>query len=211
MVRIGKFCIDQTEVTRGDYLPILALPRDKRNAPDYCAWNTEDDPDIDRSPVALEFPIGNVNICDAITYCAWRNKRLCGKIGGGTLTLFEFNDAMKSEWFSVCSANGTQTFSYPGAYDVDKCWVNAAQASAVHTKPQCAGATAPYSNVFDMVGNVLEWEASCSAWPPAKTTACRVRGGYCTDKDGATCAWDAQPMAYERYAGTSFRCCKDAP
>jgi formylglycine-generating enzyme required for sulfatase activity len=84
MVRVGSFCIDATEVTRGEFLAFLAAPLEQRTAarPPECAWNTTD-PTINATASGLGNPVGEINFCDALAYCAWAGKRLCGRIGGG--------------------------------------------------------------------------------------------------------------------------------
>jgi hypothetical protein len=42
------------------------------------------------------FPITNVDWCDAYAYCAGIGKRLCGKIGGGTLDQGGLDDVIET-------------------------------------------------------------------------------------------------------------------
>jgi formylglycine-generating enzyme len=209
MVRFGSYCIDETEVTRGDFLEMLKVARGMRNAPDWCAWNTTDPTDIDTNPDGLKTPVGYMNLCDAATFCAWKGKRLCGKINGGQLAFGEYNDAAKSEWMAVCSVNGTQTYAYAGAYDASKCWTSATTTQDVKTKPGCHGPAAPHALVYDMTGNILEWETSCQEWPPSQTTMCHTRGGEWGEDMKATCDKYQVTRVGDRYAGVGFRCCKD--
>jgi formylglycine-generating enzyme len=210
MVRIGSFCIDATEVTRAEMIAMLKVPRGERNAPAFCAWNTTDTM-ITETGTELDFPAGFSNFCDAATYCAWRGKRLCGKIGGGVLKSADYADAKQSEWFSVCSVNGTQTYPYPGEYDDTKCWTKSGTTEAVASKLACTGADKPFSEVYDLSGNIVEWENACDSWPPAASTECRQRGGEWGAGANTTCAWNKRARADDRSAGSGFRCCKDAP
>jgi formylglycine-generating enzyme required for sulfatase activity len=209
MVRVGSFCIDTTEVTRGQFLAFLAAPLDKRDAarPPECAWNTTD-PTINAT--ASGDPVGEVNFCDALAYCAWAGKRLCGRIGGGPHSPDDYADAMKSEWFAVCSVNGAQTFPYVGGYSKAKCFTEEGTAGATGTRTTCAGGAKPYSEVFDLVGNVFEWENACTGSPSGeKSTRCRTRGGSYGNGATATCAMDDLTTVNTRLPGIGFRCCKD--
>jgi sulfatase modifying factor 1 len=210
MVRVGSFCIDATEVTRGQFLEFLAAPVDERNKarPAECAWNT-DDPPINATPAGLGIAVGDTNFCDALTYCAWARKRLCGRIGGGANDPVDFDNATKSEWFSVCSANGTQTYAYPGAYSRARCFTEEATSEATGSRTTCAGGARPYSEVFDLNGNVFEWENSCTASPSSKSTRCRTRGGGYGSGSAATCAMPDLTTVDTRLPGFGFRCCKD--
>jgi formylglycine-generating enzyme required for sulfatase activity len=216
MVRVGAFCIDTTEVTRKQFLDFLAAPVAERNAakPADCKWNTTDPP-ITATPAALGFPVGEVNFCDALAYCAWAKKRLCGRIGGGALDPANSNKAGESEWFAVCSVNGAQTYAYPGTYSRAKCFTEEATVDATGTRTTCAGAEAPYSNVFDLIGNAMEWENSCTAALSGETsTRCRTRGGNYGSGAAAECVAKDTPTSdlttiNTRLPGIGFRCCKD--
>jgi len=68
------------------------------------------------------YPVTQVDWCDAWGYCAAAGKHLCGRIGGGnTLQGYETGDAKKSEWYSACSKGGAQTYPYPGQYAGGRC------------------------------------------------------------------------------------------
>jgi formylglycine-generating enzyme required for sulfatase activity len=210
MVRVGSFCIDTTEVTRGQFLEFLAAPTEDRNAakPADCAWNTTD-PTINTTSDLRGLPVDDVNFCDAMAYCAWANKRLCGKIGGGPNAPEDFNNQAKSEWFSVCSPDGVQTYPYGKDYIAARCFTLEATLEATGSRTGCAGTAKPYSEVFDLSGNVFEWENSCTASPKSTTTRCRTRGGGNMSGTTATCAKDDLTNVDTRLAGFGFRCCRD--
>lgn len=209
MVRVGTYCIDSTEVTRGQFLEYLAAPPADRMAarPMDCAWNNSD-PSINATSGLLGLPVGDTNFCDAMTYCAWAGKRLCGKIGGGANATADFDKVDKSEWFAVCSPNGTQSFPYGDTYNRARCFTEEATIEATGSRTTCAGTMKPYSEVFDLVGNVYEWEYSCTASPDSKTTRCRARGGGYGSGSLATCATDDLTQVDTRLPGFGFRCCK---
>lgn len=210
MVRVGTYCIDSTEVTRGQFLEYLAAPAKDRMAarPADCSWNTTD-PSINATTELLGLPVGDTNFCDAMAYCAWANKRLCGRVGGGSNATEHFNDATKSEWFAACSVNGAQTYPYGDTYSAARCFTEEATVEATGSRTGCAGGTKPYSEVFDLVGNIIEWENSCTGSVSSKTTRCRARGGSYGIGSLATCAMDDLTQVDVRLPGFGFRCCKD--
>ncbi len=210
MVRVGTYCIDSTEVTRGQFLEYLATPAAERTAarPTECDWNTTD-PTINATADLLGLPVDELNFCDAMAYCAWANKRLCGQVGGGTNDPAAFTDPSKSEWFAVCSVNGDLNYPYGDTYAKARCFTQELTLEATGSRTGCAGTSKPYSDVFDLSGNVFEWENSCTASPKFTTTRCRTRGGGIGSGDTATCAADDLTTVNTRLPGFGFRCCKD--
>jgi len=211
MVRVGKYCIDTTEVTRGQFLEFLAAPVDQRNAarPAECAWN-KTDPAINTTPAGLGLPVGDINFCDALAYCAWAKKRLCGQIGGGTLSPDDYNKTDKSEWFAVCSPDGKQLYPYGSDYDRATCFTEEGTVGATGTRTRCAGASPPYAAVFDLVGNVVEWENACTGSAAGETsTLCRTRGGSYGLGPDAKCAAPDLTTVNTRLPGVGLRCCKN--
>ncbi len=187
MVNIGSFCIDSTEVTADQYMQFLtAKGGDVSGQPLACAsWN--------RSFVPVGWPSGagaqavsGVNWCMAFMYCAWAGKRLCGSPSGGPVDPLGYDDPAKSEWFHACSHNqdGLHTYPYGNAYDTSACngsdYHDAGQGLPVTSLPSCQGG---YPGLFDMSGNINEWEDSCypsapdSGGPTGPNDACLVRGG----------------------------------
>jgi formylglycine-generating enzyme required for sulfatase activity len=220
MVRVdaakGAFCIDSTETTNADYALFL---NDKganvAGQPPECAWN---DTFVPRSawpaaPGRERRPVGFVDWCDAAAYCAWAGKRLCGKLGGGP-NPFE-SPAGASEWFYACSRGGTRAFPYGATYDASAC--NGAESPTasdivdVGTLERCEGG---FDGIFDMSGNVEEWEASCDGATGAHDP-CHRRGGSSKDGEGdkfMRCDRPYTPES-ERSVGdhdVGIRCCANA-
>jgi formylglycine-generating enzyme len=183
----GFFCMDRTEVTNQEYALFLASNPGTVNQSAVCGFNTSFLPDTSAACAAEEVakydpvarpnvPVGCVDWCDAKRYCEWTGKRLCGAIGGGSNPPASFADANASQWFRACSKAGTQKFPYGNDYKASSC--NGADVSGFHpadvaNKPACVGG---YTGLFDMSGNVHEWEDSCSANTGGNDN-CLIRGG----------------------------------
>jgi formylglycine-generating enzyme required for sulfatase activity len=176
-VRIGSFCIDSTEVTNADYAAFLASSSIPAQ-PAACAWNTSFVPGAWPPAAGTDaYPVVAVDWCDAFTYCAWAGKRLCGAIGGGPTPFASFADPQASQWMNACSAAGTRVFPYGATYDPAACngkdFPDGGAARPVASLAACQGGTA---GVFDMSGNVYEWEDACQGDAGA-SDVCHYRGG----------------------------------
>lgn len=211
MVNVGSYCIDKYEVTNGDYNKFLDAPTAERIDVPGCDWNDGFETAV-INPALAKRPRTLVDWCDAAAYCRWAGKRLCGKPGGGSVPYVLFTDATKSEWMDACSAAGTQTYCYAGAYDATKCQTESGSGGVldVGSRPDCHGAAPPYDAIFDLTGNVEEWVDSCQLSPPLKTSLCHGPGGAPGDGETkARCASDLTvAAANQKYDGLGFRCCK---
>jgi len=220
MVRVGGTCIDATEVTQAQYAEFLRAGYTEAQ-PLSCAWNKSYVPG-EGPPVKPSFcesggdaPRGCVDWCDAFMFCAWSGKRLCGSPSGATADFARPTDSASSQWYAACSSNGTRAYPYGATYDPKACnGVGQGRgfltpAGAIAT---CEGGT---PGVFDMSGNVWEWEDACTKADGgvggAAAEPCRFRGGSVTD-DAAQLRCDslgAQPRDFQQY-NVGFRCCAAA-
>jgi formylglycine-generating enzyme required for sulfatase activity len=211
MVNVGTYCIDKYEVTNGDYNKFLDAPAAERTNVAGCDWNDGFETAV-IDPALAKRPRTMVDWCDAAAYCQWAGKRLCGKLGGGSVAYVLFTDATKSEWMDACTAAGTQTYSYAGAYDATKCQTESGYGGIldVGSRPDCHSSMSPYDGVFDLTGNVEEWVDSCQLSPPLKTSYCHGPGGAAGDGEAkARCASTLTvAAANQKYDGLGFRCCK---
>jgi formylglycine-generating enzyme required for sulfatase activity len=172
------YCIDSTEVTNGHYAGFVASKGSDVSGQDsWCSWNTTYTPSGGWPATGKEdHPVAYVDWCDAYAYCKWAGKRLCGKIGGGRSAYGDYADATKSEWFNVCSVGGTLTYPYGSTYSGLAC--NGSDNGEAATVPVGSKATCKggYAGLFDLSGNVAEWEDSCNG-TAGPDDACRLRGG----------------------------------
>jgi formylglycine-generating enzyme len=178
------FCMDATEVTIGQYN--AWSPRSLASLPKECAWVTSfrDAPAADPS-----LPNNLPRWCDAYAFCAYAGKRLC----------------TSAELRFACTHGGRQPLPYGDTFDGSACngaelGLDASWPSGSHAS--CEGA---FPGLFDLVGNMDEWSASCedAGDGAPQDTICTVFGGYYRTP-GATCG----PSTMEpRVSNAGFRCC----
>lgn len=214
----AKFCIDAREVTRGEY-DLFLKSASKPAQPPHCDWNTS----FEALPSAFGdgFPITGIDWCDALTYCAWADKHLCGDLITGEPTS-QFT-AAKAQWSLACTngdpvaTEGWATGATAPAAGI--CRIGGlASPSEVATHPACRGTAAPWDRVRDMVGNVAEWDGSgCftvgfkAGTTPAERMGidCGIRGGhYANDYATGQCFAGTSLPIDARHTGVGLRCCK---
>ena len=213
----GAFCVDSTEVTWSQYYDFVTANPPVANQPYFCIWNTTYVPShSDTWPPDPNdtTPVVYVDWCDAYAYCAWAGKRLCGGASGGASDFASYDQAENSEWFNACSALSAHAYPYGDAYAPQECFgADAFSGSTpgpqdvnVHAgaTPGCRGG---WDGLFDMSGNVAEWENSCSAKDGA-SDSCRVRGGsYASAQAALRCDADATELRNAGLPNVGFRCC----
>jgi formylglycine-generating enzyme required for sulfatase activity len=170
---------------------------------------------VKSSPSTL--PVGGIDWCDAWAYCAFRGKRLCGKVGGGALELAGKSSMQvnqEGEFSRACSANNTKVYPYGASHQQGACRDSKSkeeelkEPAPVGSMPACEGG---YPGLFDMSGNVQEWINACDAEnaDPAKT-ACHVAGGSWNYLGNATfCAFSQANPREVQAAQNGVRCCWD--
>lgn len=216
------FCVDNTEVTKAQYQEFLdantVLDTSGRcgfnttyQAVGYV-WNATMDPDQ---------AVAGVDWCDARDFCAWAGKRLCGRIGGGSLGYTE-HASNEAQWYMACSQGGLRRFSYGTASADDpvsgRCYLDIADSTTgnqavVGTHPDCKLVG---TNVVDMLGNVQEWTDACeTSAADAADDLCKVVGGvWYFGSSYSDCDFfdPSGGMGISRSVTekhTGFRCCAD--
>lgn len=218
-----EYCIDETEVTAAAYRAFLDTSPSTTGQPASCASNDDFSPRTDGGsdntcnagvydPSARPMhPVTCVDWCDAHAYCTWAGKRLCGNYAasGGALATNQVDDWTLAEHFNACSASNTSNYPWgdtsaaancvTSAFDGDPGVQGTDVARPVKSAALCEGAT---PGVFDLSGNVREWENACSG------SNCSARGGSFLVAFSAQECDDNQLV--DRFTAdwaTGFRCC----
>jgi formylglycine-generating enzyme required for sulfatase activity len=214
-IEVGNYCIDSTEVTNAHYQTFLDDGPDTAGQPAECAFNEAGGSFLpSRWPMgegSTTYPVAYVDWCDAAAFCAWAGKALCGAITGGSVPFEQRTDAAVSQWHRACTRNGTRPYPYGNEYQ-PVCnggpGTGATEADAVASHPECEGG---YDGIFDMVGNVLEWEDSCQPEMDGELDLCSLRGDDYDENGLGSCA---EALSIARATGNApyigFRCCAPA-
>jgi hypothetical protein len=212
------YCIDGTEVTNKQYQTFLASKPDTAKQIAACSWNSAFAPKASGacspSPYdpagSPDSPISCVNWCDAVAYCAWAGKRLCGYIGGGTNNPDHSGDAAASQWYAACSEQAQRAFPYGTTYQGSYCngldFPTSVTTIPVGTDAKCVGG---YDGIYDLSGNVAEWEDSCTG--SGQSAQCLYRGGGYLDHDSGNSNLRCDSAPFGQVSATApsrgFRCC----
>jgi formylglycine-generating enzyme required for sulfatase activity len=218
-----NFCIDSTEVTIAQYKAWLDKPTTSTANQYYlCGWNDSFVPTMDWPPTdpTSSKPVTYVDWCDAYAYCKDMGKHLCGKIGGGSNGFNDYTDYTKSQWFAACTSNGAYApsgYPYGNTYSPSSCNTRDYWGSGVGTLMYvkelflCQSSLPGYVGVYDLSGNVQEWEDSCDGTAGASDT-CRQRGGsfWARAADGfigSQCSAGGINPRSVKQDDSGFRCC----
>ena len=206
MIGAASFCIDARETTNAQYAAYLADTKKtgkRPTLPPTCNFKEELTPGS-VVPAEAELPVRNVDWCDALSYCLWADKRLCGKVGGGGLRRIDATDPAASEWARACTKGGTRPLPYGPTYEAGRCHVPGDAAAPLPAASQCAGGL---DGLLDMVGNVAEWIDACET-ADGEFAECEVLGGsFLSSGAEATCASIAPAARSAKRPDQGIRCC----
>lgn len=220
------FCIDKTEVTQAQYAAFLAANVDPASQVTACQWNATFQPGLVNSfmpDTQPNKPVVAVDYCDAVTFCQWSGKRLCGAVAGagndaGELKQSELLNPKYDQWYAVCAGSALLNYPYGNTFDPTACNGRDGGTSPVAdvgSFAKCESKTFP--GVLDLSGNVDEWFASAppdnrDAGDPSTEHAARG-GNVQSDDTGLGCALPGggffhPPQSSQSYY-LGFRCCAD--
>jgi formylglycine-generating enzyme required for sulfatase activity len=226
MVRLPQgYCIDTTEVTKAQYAAWLAKTPSASAQDSWCSWNTTFSPSSScmsgryacssGGGICDQTPQICVDWCDAYAYCKAVGKRLCGKIRGGANGFDDYASANLSQWYNACvSGEAANIYTYGNTYDSTACIGSEnAPADSVGSHPRCQSPISGYSGVYDLTGNVWEWEDSCSG-NTGETDLCRERGGsfgggIAGEAGNQRCDDNSSLARNNSQQNLGFRCCAD--
>ena len=221
----GGYSIDATEVTRSQYAAWLATTPPLTQDP-WCSWNTAyaaDGTCMGLPQVCQtncdDQPQVCVDWCDAYAYCKGVGKRLCGKIGGGSVGYTAGCDnASVDQWYNACSSGAANNmYPYGTPYDgqacngtnytVTGCATGSCTTVEAGSLSGCESSMSGYTGVYDLSGNVWEWEDSCSN-STGQNDSCCVRGGSFEDSSNKLrCTCSNSNTRFVTYYAIGLRCC----
>lgn len=217
----SRYCIDTTEVTQAQYALFL------ETAPSDPAAQTREmcrtanpsfvpKPASDTSrgcPAGLydpktrpDSPMPCADFCDAVAFCEWAGKQLCGSVTGGPLGLED--PKSKDAWYLACSQGGRTRFSVGDDVSRSQCNFGHVQLElSTSATATCRGESAPWSEVLDLSGSVDEWQDACD-----DRGMCRIRGGSAASLDATYLECGGEALAPPgHFSGvsttTGIRCC----
>jgi len=224
----ATFCIDQRETTRAEYDEFLSAPAPETSLLQQdsllCPARESFEPGggVDcasayEQGVDPGLPVACVDLCDAMAYCSFRGKRLCGGRGGSTVDESAVNSHTEDEWFVACAGDSGWLYPYAPTFEPALCNIDSAGLEPVNGARGCETP----DHVEQLSGNVSEWVLVCKEFPRRNETRCLVRGGdyLTTDRSSAGChqtprdpGSDQLPLGRpptERNPGVGIRCCRD--
>jgi formylglycine-generating enzyme required for sulfatase activity len=223
----STFCIDKHETTRAEYGAFLdasvSEPQFPMQDSELCPTAESFEPGAGGDCLSAfergvdpDLPVVCVDLCDAMAYCEFRGKRLCGGRGGKGLDAELRNEPTENEWLAACIGGTTRQYPYGPNFERSYCNVSSAGLEPVGRAPDCSTP----DDIRDLSGNVAEWTLVCRK-RARRAADCLVAGGeYLTTEVGLTSCYvqalgGEQPtpprlrQPAERGPGVGIRCCSD--
>lgn len=218
------FCMDATLVSQGHYQAFLDAKVDASAQSNECASNatftpqlqTEGNPSVGCIYGAFklwdpkahpDWPMICVDYCDAIAYCAWAGKRLCGDLPNQTSEKlptdadgFYIDQPPHTEITYACSQGGKTAYLYGDTYDPKAASVVPPDVAAMAKNK---GMSPPFDQLTGFNSPLPQWEKGCSG-----PDLCRIRGGVGVDA-ATSLRCDRIGETGPGLPGPSFRCCTD--
>lgn len=192
--------IDRTEVTKKQYNAWLATNPTTNDTPEYCSWNDDYMPSCEWPPEEInnQQPVVCIDWCDAYAYCKSMGKRLCGNVKGVESDYSAFSSP-SSQWYKTCIKGTPENDGI-----ICNGWKSGTRKAADVTTFQSCKTS---NDVYDLIGNVWEWEDSCEVTSGARDK-CRLRGGSFMSADRyLSCNIDGGDSRDARSSDYGFRCC----
>ncbi len=132
-------------------------------------------PSVTQGANCSNHPQPCVDFRDAAVYRREIGKQLCGGTDGGPTT----SAGDDSEWLLACTANGRNEAHFGRIFRrraVQRSDSKSQTTVVVGGEQACQSPEPGYSGVFDLIGNLREWEDNCNTMDGAADT-CHLRGG----------------------------------
>ena len=203
-------CIDATEVTNDDYAAFLAANPAPSGQSAACASKGNYVPSSWPAPGDRgDYPVVNVDWCDARAYCLWAGKDLCRNHSNDPGNPAFAGDPQIDGWSAACTGNRAQAYPYGANFDIQACNgkdLGLGQVTPVKIPPGCQGSD---RGVYGMSGNVWEWEDACDDETSANGM-CLIRGGsFRSDPVALRCDSSQRTPRTATRDDVGFRCCID--
>ena len=186
-----------------------------------CSWNEDyvtsyirADQTLGTDKDAAQAGAKQADWCDAVAYCKWAGKRLCGAVGGGATAFADYASASADQWTNACVGGAAgSAYSYGNSYDGDACWDPETSLMTGLTEfPACESPDSAYAGVFNLSGGRPEWTDSCDG-ANGENDLCRARGASYIDTNldfslRSQCVGNEGDVL-PRSELASFRCCRE--
>lgn len=217
---VDAFCMDQTEVTRGAYAEFVATdPALPAGTVEACASDGDfeprgsclAEPEVCQGSDCARHPQVCVDVCDAIAFCSWAGKELCGPVGGGSLQARAGDQLPPLRWQAACGA-GLDTqgqprrmFSYGDQFESSRCANPKRTTEPVTSLASCV--LEEEAQIHDLDGNVAELVAVLNPQVSGAVTTSACGADYSDDGRSTGCAALLFFGAEEALPTVGFRCC----